>query len=416
MHGKDACVSYVTRLMPKPGRGLMRLAPNDVGCRPFLACNLTIRVCLPAVNSNQHTREEMAAADRSHELLAELAKRGFAAPDPAEDAPLSSLTDEQLLALAKKSGVYGDTMSVTEAKDRHQLKVMTQTEERKLYPVLTKIAVVQDFVTRVGTVSALEQKANLVSRAKAHKLSPTDVMTTVVAVCGGADAQKVLAQLVLDFPDPAERVKQYNLWIASLWGDSFVKRHNEKLLALTYPLYPPGTREFEDLNIELLDAVKAVVVGGGTESRYKVDEAEAAALYSKPKNVLLRSAQSRADTATSLKALGGIVPAAVVSDGHGGYCVDLAPVATAFTSMAGRQDESDRQVNRLHEELRQLKAKSGTGTSDAFADRGGRGRGGRGGNRGRGGGGGGGGRGGVFGAGAAAVPDDVDAAIASGFH
>ena len=78
-----------------------------------------------------------------------------------------------------------------------------------------------------------------------------------------------------------------------------------------------------------------------------------------------------------------------------------------------------RHIARLQDELRQLKAKSGT-PAEAFADRGNRGRGGRGGgggNRGNGrGGGGGGGRGGVFGAGAAATPDDVGAAIAgSGF-
>jgi|GEM_PF-6293256 len=356
------------------------------------------------------------ADDRSVALLAELSKRGIATK-ASEDTDPALLTDDQLIAEAKKLNLVEET-SVAEAKDRQHLKMLQQTEERKLFPILGKVAVTKEFVARAAATPDAEQRANIVSRAKVHKLTPVDVMTVVVAAYGDATTQKVLAQLVLEYPDPVERVREYNLWVASLWGDAFLKRHGDKILALTYPLYPPGEQEFSELNVDLLGAVKASVAGGSAPV-FKVDDAEAEKLFSKPKGVMLRTAQSRTEATASLKALGGVVPAAVVSDGQGGYCVDLAPVASAFTSMVSRQDESDRHIARLQDELRQLKAKSGT-PAEAFADRGNRGRGGRGGgggNRGNGrGGGGGGGRGGVFGAGAAATPDDVGAAIAgSGF-
>jgi hypothetical protein len=213
-----------------------------------------------------------------------------------------------------------------------------------------------------------------IRRAKGRFLTREDSMSLTYLIAGDESSRGLFTSMLLSVPDQLERVRLHNWYVAHLMGHAWLIQHGKAVAKLVDPLFPP-LPEYADLNARLLlETGEGQVTGGATS------------LYLERKKAVVKPAT----------AAGGAPLFPVLSDGAGGYAVDMAPAAAGHATLAAQIASLQAQVAALSRGggAWLAPASSAPQQPGALGDRGGRG--GRG--RGRG------GRGGATGGGDDAPP------------
>ena len=340
-------------------------------------------------------------------FLTELGKEGVAFPaiQHADESTRSQL----LQSLTTLSNIDRAQVSSTWAKLAANVKSEVDTtqalkdhfqasEQRQLEPWRLALQRTQARHKRYMGESRESLQAAFIDLSKNHALTPTEVLIGQYALFS-ADPESGLkalgAMLVRELP--VQRMSAHNTLVATANGEEFLCAIGPYLERLEHPLFPPDVR-FSALNQAILRACSSephvgLTVSGGASDRRTGIAADANPLYRRAVSGQRNDPFAPPGHADGPSGAGSLP---VISDGNGGWGVDVTQLEHAFDTVWNQLAAVTEAVKKLHEakstgeiktladaitaRLEETKQGFGRARGATFRGRGGRG---RAGNRGR---------------------------------
>lgn len=179
---------------------------------------------------------------------------------PAVPATVDPSVHELLAALV--AGISRATAPV-DATATHALeRLFREQEQRRLEPWRAEVQRQEAILRQIEEEDLEAQRAHFVRRARAHLLSPEDVLLATYTLFGSPSDIRLVNGLILRLAGHA-RIVAHNVFVATRREASFLQIHGERLLKLRFPLFPP-IDSLATLNDVLLEE-PAAIVGGGSD-------------------------------------------------------------------------------------------------------------------------------------------------------